>query len=178
MTKTAAKPSDLRPELRKTYLFVVNNFAVHASDVAEAIFEGDTKVANAALRRLGSLVNGERVNGAGPLVWQSYYDIENTDPKETLKSARADFNRAFPKPVVANVGAKPGGTGPRYTDAQIVKGLAARKAGKTNKQVAEIAGVKSPNYFSKVLKKVEAETKKAAKKPTRVVRRSTKKAGA
>lgn len=44
-----------------------------------------------------------------------------------------------------------GGTGPRYTEAQIKAGLAAKAEGKSRKAVAEAAGVKSPNYFNKVL---------------------------
>lgn len=151
---------DIRPQLRKAYLYVVQNWAVEATEVAKAL-KIEVKDANALLRRIRSanLVVGEQVNGEGALVWQSYYDIENDDKKDGVKKARADFAAAFPKPVVPGssnrTGAK-GATGPRYTDEQIKAGLAARKQGKTNVEVAKAAGVKSPAYFSKVLKGIEA----------------------
>jgi hypothetical protein len=47
---------------------------------------------------------------------------------------------------------RPGGFGPKYTPAQIKKGVKLAKAGKlTQVQIAEECGVKSPSYFSKVV---------------------------
>jgi hypothetical protein len=183
--KTASPVSADRDSLRKAYLYVVNNWAVDASEVAEHLGVENSD-ATSVLKRLQSkgLVVGDRVNDERKLTWQSFYDIQNSDVKETRKSARADFDAAFPKGAPINVPnrlGQPGATGPRYTDAQIKKGLAARKQGKKNAEVAEIAGVKSPSYFSKTLKRIEQENaakpkarKTPAKKGSRKVKTTAK----
>lgn len=168
-------PGDIRPKLRAAYMYVVNNWAVGAEEVAKSL-KIETDEATKLLKALGGLVEGTHVNGEKAVTWQSYYDIENSDKTKTLRSARADFAKAFPEPVVPGssnrVGAK-GATGPRYTEAQISAGIKAREAGKTNAEVAKAAGVKSPAYFSKVLKAAIAEreaAKKATAKKVRVTR--------
>jgi hypothetical protein len=109
-TKTARLSAAERKSLKKAYLFVVNNFAVSTADVAKAL-KVDTKEAKRLLDGLGSLVEGTHVNQERELTWQSYYDIENSDPKETLASANADFDAAFP--VGAEIpAAKKGASGP------------------------------------------------------------------
>jgi hypothetical protein len=176
-----AKTASNRPALKKAYLFVVKNWAVKSADVATNL---DTTPAEATkiLRELSAkgLLEPMNVNGERALTWQSHYDIENSDAAKTLNSAKADFLAAFPIAGVTTSSRK-GATGPRYTDAQIKKGLAAKKAGKTNAEVAKTAGVKSPAYFSKVLKALIAAEPKGsqakagrARQSRRVVRRSTK----
>jgi hypothetical protein len=72
--------------------------------------------------------------------------------------------------------ARSGATGPRYTEAQLKKGLTAKKAGKSNAEVAKIAGVKSPAYFSKVLQDPRVMGELLEKPaPKRTVRRSRSK---
>lgn len=168
-----ATPAERHAALKEAYLFCVENWAPHASEIADHLFkkgllgyEGerslatDKKVVASLLKTLdrSGLIQSHQVNGEGPAVHQSMYDIENSDVKETRRNARKDFKEAFPEPTALSPrGGQPGATGPRYTPAQIKKGLAARKAGKTNKEVAEAAGVKSPSYFSKVLKAEQAK---------------------
>lgn len=65
----------------------------------------------------------------------------------------------------------------RYTPEQIKAGLKARAASKSRKEVAEAAGVKSPNYFAGVLAKAEAEQaakpKERAAKPRKQAKADT-----
>lgn len=159
-------PGDIRPELRKVYLYVVKNWAVDADEIAKAT-KLDVKRVRTLLGRLAPLVVGTQVNGEGPLVYQSMYDIENSDETKTLRSARADFAKKFPEAVKdgGNRSGATGATGPRYSDSQIEKGIKAREAGKTNAEVAKAAGVKSPSYFSKILKAEIARRAAASKKP-------------
>lgn len=178
LLKTDSKTPN-RDQLFAAYKYVVNNWAVETAEVAEGL---GTSVAYAKqlLGYLGGLVEGTHVNGEKPITWQSYFDIEN-EANVPANSTKA-FNKVFPKGVEVEFNAAPktngrkGATGPRYTPAQIKKGLAARKAGKRNREVAEAAGVKSPAYFSKVLKALEAASAPMteSRKPRRVVRRSTK----
>jgi hypothetical protein len=185
--------ADLRESLRTAYLIAFDNFATDAKEIAAALGT-DTKHANAVLQALlnkNLLAEPDHVNGEKKLTWQcaeTYDSISRT-------TAIRRFDKAFPKGdaiggVIPVSNGRKGATGPRYTPEQIKKGLAAKKAGKNNREVAEAAGVKSPAYFSKVLKAAAKEAEKAAKKgarrtaeavqagskPKRVVRRSTKSA--
>jgi hypothetical protein len=156
-TEKIAAADDRREQLRKAYLFVVNNWAVDDGDIAKGLGIERKQATSLAksIERKGLIVR-EQVNGEGALINQSFYDIDNSNVKETRKSARADFAAAFPEgsvkePAASRSGGK-GATGPRYTEEQIKKGAAARKAGKSNAEVAKAAGVKSPAYFTAVLK--------------------------
>jgi hypothetical protein len=159
-----------RDQLKAVYLLAFDNFATTASEVAENLGI-PTKEAHVLLREMeNSLLASDHVNGERTLTWQCW----DTYDSITRRQAIAKFNKVFPTGVeveIAEPGSngRKGATGPRYTPEQIKKGLAAKKAGKNNKQVAEAAGVKSPAYFSKILK-----GKAEATKPRRVVRRSTK----
>lgn len=158
-----------RETLNEIYLYVVRNWAVGAGEIANGTDRSVTAV-NAALRKLAKarLVEGTHVNNERATTWQSYYDIENEDGVEA-KAAR-DFAEAFPGEPETKTAHK-GGGGPRYTPEQIGKGVELTLAGETAKAVAAKVGVKSPNYFRKVVK---AEIERAAKQ----IDAAAKKAGA
>lgn len=167
---TTAKTTNLRPALRKTYLYVVDNWAVSASDIANGTKQ-DVKEVNSLLNRLAraSLVDSIHVNGEKSLTWQSYYSIQDGEKRS---DAIADFDKAFPKrEAVTAAATRANGSGPRYTEEQLAAGRDARIAGDSWKGVAATAGVKSPVYFSKVLRatfpKLEKEAAAAAKKASR-----------
>jgi hypothetical protein len=178
---TASRSASLTEQdvlkLAAVYLDVVRNWAVYAEDIVKHINDENdprytntnTTAVNGELRqrqKLG-LVVGTHVNGEKPLTWQSYFDIQNGELEE---DAVAAFTAAVaPLLVPGSKAPRVGATGARYTEEQIAKGLRARARGESNKAVAEAAGVKSPNYFAKTLKAVEAA--KSAKT------RANKKAG-
>jgi hypothetical protein len=144
--------------LSAAYLFVVENWAVDASEVAMALTVG-VKEATALLKRLEhvGLVASMRVNGEKALTWQSYFDVSNTDD-DTMKDAEQKFIDIFrvasaPSETVEHAGA----TGPRYTAEQLAAGREARLAGMSWPKVAEAAGVKSDGYFSRVLRATFAD---------------------
>lgn len=149
-----------RAELRKAYLFVVDNWAVGADEVARAI-GSDTTTARTRLVRLAQarLVEGSHVNGEKALTWQSYYSIQDGDDR---KLAVADFDKAFPKGE--DVTTKQGATGPRYTAKQIETAIKMRAKGESWKAIAAAVKVKSPAYFAKVIKEEIASRAKVAKK--------------
>lgn len=170
-----AKTADLRPALRKTYLYVVKNWAVDADEVAKATGVEKTEAVK-LLKRLQTkgLLDALRVNDEKVLTYQSYENI-NDDP-QAMPNARKAFDAAYPKGEIVSAGAvgRKGATGPRYTQKQIAAGLKARAAGKKNAEVAAAAGVKSPAYFSKTLKKVAAA--QAAAKTLKKAEPATKRA--
>jgi predicted transcriptional regulator len=168
---TTAKTTDLRPALREVYKFLVDNWALSASDIADGT-DREVKEVNSLLNRLARarLVDSLHVNGEKSLTWQSYYDTENQ--KGVWRKAARDFDKAFPKGEAITTGpVRANGSGPRYTEDQLAAGRDARIAGESWKGVAATAGVKSPVYFSKVLRatfpKLEKEAAAAAKKASR-----------
>lgn len=169
-----AKTADLRPSLRKAYLFVVNNWAVDGTEVAESL-KLDRPATVSLLNRLknANLIVAEHINGERALTYQSYHDVNNEDG--ALDAAKADFATAFPAKVDPAATGRKGATGARYTPEQIKAGLAARKAGMKNADVAAAAGVKSPSYFAKTLKAIEhqATIKKVVAKKRRSAKTST-----
>lgn len=156
--------TDLRTDLLATYKYVVNNWAVSAADVAGGM-DKDVKEVNSLLRRLQrkGLVVGENVNGAPPLIWQSYHDIQN-EQGVPAKSTR-DFNKAFPKGEVVAAGRTggTGSTGPRYTEEQLKDAEARRAKGESYKAIGAALGIKATAYLSRVLKRREYERTLAAK---------------
>lgn len=162
-----------RETLNEIYLFVVRNWAVSAGEVAEAL-DRSVSAVNTALRKLNraSLVEGTHVNNERALTWQSYYNTQDYDEAGEIVKAQRDFDEAFPNDPKTKAEAKrTGGGGPRYTPEQIGKGVELTLAGETAKAVAAKVGVKSPNYFRKVVK---AEIERAAKQ----IDAAAKKAGA
>lgn len=160
-TKTSTTTTR-RDNGRTVYMHVVRNWAVSAAEVAE-----DTglsrKETNSLLRQLErkGLLASEHVNSERELTWQSYFDIENE--QRVPQRAAAAFRKAWPEDAPEN-----GDTGsdtprPRYTDAQLAKAKAAKAKGGTRKQVAEAAGIRSPNYLAKLLKRMAEEEAKAAR---------------
>lgn len=172
-SKSAAVTSE-RDMLKTVYLYVVNNWAVTTADAVNGV---DAKIPTERLLkklRSKSLIDATHVNGEKALTWQSNYDIENTDADETLASAERDFDAAFPVKAEPKPAAKPGATGPRYSDAQLSAGAKAKAAGKSRREVAEAAGVKSPNYFNTVLAKREADAAKVKKAAARKTSKAAK----
>ena len=169
---TKTSPADRRPELRVAYLLAFDNFATGPDEVAAAL---DTTEAEA--RQLldflvssgivvTSIVNGEE------RVWQAGETYDSISRRTAIRRFDTTFPKGEPVEIVAELEpepAKSGATGPRYSEAQIVAGLLARAAGKKNREVAEAAGVKSPNYFAKILKAREAagESVPSQPKPSR-----------
>lgn len=174
-------------KLAAVYMQVARNWAVYVEEIVEAInseddprFRGTNTVAvNSMLRQLEKLglLASEHVNGEKPLTWQSYFDIENEDDAE--ENAEAAFIQTIaPLMVAGSKVPRSGATGPRYTEAQIAAGLRARARGESNKAVAEAAGVKSPNYFAKILKEAEAKGRGRQAAKQRAVRGNEKAAEA
>jgi hypothetical protein len=146
--------------LAAAYWFVSTNWAVDAAEVAEAL-GADVKTTNKILRRLSSagLLVAEHINGEKALTWQSMYATPESSEEAETEQAFIDTFRIEAATAVRS--ARVAGTGPRYTEEQLTAGLAARAAGKTNREVAEAAGVKSPNYFAKTLKALEADRERS-----------------
>lgn len=134
----------------KVYRYVLLNWAVDAGEIVKGTGLDRETVAKMIrkLRRVG-LIDGDKVNGVGPIVYQTWYDIEND--RDAERKGMEDFHRLIQIPV-SDAPAHKGATGPRYTEKQIKAGIAARKRGLGWKAVAEAAGVKSPSYFSRVLR--------------------------
>lgn len=99
-----------RDNLHTVYMYVVRNWAVDINDMATGfahldadsaakVKELDKKAIQSLLTSLErkGLVVGEKVNGEGTKVWQSYHDVENEDG--AVESAEGDFNAAFPGEV-------------------------------------------------------------------------------
>lgn len=147
-----------REQLKTAYLIAFDNFATTAPEVAAEL--GITPAtATRLLKSMGSLITWDHVNGERTLTFQATETYDSLTREEAI----AKFDAEYPEEVAAPAKtSRRGATGPRYTDAQIKKGLAARKAGKTNAEVAAAAGVKSPSYFAKTLKAVEATVAKAS----------------
>jgi hypothetical protein len=153
--------TDRREALRSVYMYTVENWAPHASEIEEGT-GFDAKAVKSLLGTLTrkGIVVGTQVNGEGPKVYQSYFDPEN-DSEASAKGAAA-FAAAFPEPVAETTTGRQGATGPRYTDAQIRAGIAARAEGLSWPEVAKKAGVKSPSYFSNVVRKIAGSDPKPA----------------
>jgi hypothetical protein len=148
----AAETIPERAKLHDVYMFIVRNWAVNAEEIP-----GDRAFVEAALKTLtttGGLVEPIHVNGEAKLTYQSMFDYENDDNAEA--DAEHNFNECFPEDapvtVATTAASHAGASGPRYTDVQLYMGVAARAAGLSWPQVAEVAGVKSPSYFSKVVR--------------------------
>lgn len=163
--------ANIRPALREVYMFVVDNWAVDAADIAKHTGR-DVKEVNSLLRRLGGLLASEHINGERTLTWQSYHDVQNE--KGARKAAAADFNKAFPakEAVAAGRTGGAGATGPRYTEEQLVKAEEMRAAGSTFKAIGLALDIKATAYLAKVLARREAEreaakTKRARKSSTK-----------
>lgn len=151
-----------RESLHEVYSYVWGNWAVTAGEIADQLGLSVSRV-NALLRKLNRarLVESLHVNNERALTWQSYYDIENEDGVEAR--AERDFAEAFPGEPETR-GGHTGGSGPRYTPEQIAEGVRLTLEGETAKAVALAVGVKSPNYFRKVIKEKIAEAEKRVTK--------------
>lgn len=155
-----------RESLEQVYMYVVRNWATDAGEIADGL-DRSVGAVNTLLKKLATarLVEGTHVNNERKLTWQSYYDVENEDGAEAL--AARDFAEAFPGEPETKATHK-GGGGPRYTPEQIAKGVKLTVEGGTAKAVAAAVGVRSPNYFRKVVKaeieRAAAAIKKDAKK--------------
>jgi hypothetical protein len=156
MATTTTKQPTTRSQARKVYMYVVNNWAVYATDVAEGL-NMPAKQVNQLLRQLErrGLLASTHVNSERTLTWQSYYDIENEDENDVRADARTAFDNAWPKGEKATT--RPGGGGARYTPEQLKKAKAAKAKGGTRKQVAAAAGIASPNYLAKLLRRMEQD---------------------
>jgi hypothetical protein len=152
MASKTSTTSNIRPALRKTYLYVVDNWAVGTGELKDKGLD----IRHAKKLERDGLLATTHVNDERELTWQSYFDIANEDNRA---DAVAAFDAVYPKGQPVNSGGGRGGYGPRYTKAQIRKGQTARRKGLSRKQVAAAAGVKSPNYFSRLLAKLEEEGK-------------------
>jgi hypothetical protein len=174
-TKQNGSITITREQAKATYMAVVNNWAVYASDIS-----GDlglsAKDTTAVLRELEArgLAHAHHVNGEKRITWQTDFDVEN-EKAVPMRAGRA-FAKAWPKDeeTTAKATANTGSTTdrPRYTEDQLAKARAAKAKGLTRKQVAEAAGIRSPNYLAKLLKR-EQEAK-AARKAKRNSTRSAK----
>jgi predicted transcriptional regulator len=154
---TFAKKRPERDLLWSVYSHVLNNWAVGNSDIIEGTKLDKTEV-NRLTRKLASvgLLAGEHVNSERSITWQTFFDVEND--RNAKRNGRRAFDKVYPKGEEVKVAAAPvnaghrGNTGPRYTPEQIAAAVAARADGKNWKEVAVIAGVKSPFHFSKVVR--------------------------
>lgn len=152
-----------RSAAQQVYRYVVNNWAVTTSEVADEF----TGLANttAILRQLAKrgLVASTHVNEEKALTWQSHFDIEN-EPMVPARAGRA-FAKAWPvaEDTVASTNGNTGSSTPRpkYTEDQLAKARAAKAKGLTRKQVAAAAGIRSPNYLAKLLKREALAAAKA-----------------
>jgi hypothetical protein len=166
--------TNLRPALRKSYLYVVDNWAVDAADVAKGIKQ-DVKTATSLLRRLErrGLIVGDHVNGEPTLIWQSYYDVQNGEKRT---DAIKDFDKAFPKGETVTPGRTggTGATGPRYTEEQLTKAEQMKADGSTFKAIGAALGIKATAYLAKTLRHREAQRESAK----RSRKSSTKRAAA
>lgn len=158
MATTTTKQPTTRSQARKVYMSVLNNWALYATDVAE-----DTgmpaKQVNQLLRQLESrgLVASTHVNSERTLTWQTNHDVENDT--DALANGKAEFAERWPAKDAGTT--RPGGGGARYTPEQLKKAKAAKAKGGTRKQVAAAAGIASPNYLAKLLRKLDAQAKPA-----------------
>jgi hypothetical protein len=161
-TSTNGKVTTIRSQARKVYVNVLENWAQYASDVS-ADLGMDVKVVNTLLRQLErrGLVASTHVNGERTLMWQTYHDVEN-EPN-ALAEGKAEFTAKWPRSDKGTT--RPGGGGPRYTPDQLRKAKAAKAKGLTRKEVAAAAGIASPNYLAKLLRRMAQDEAKAAKAP-------------
>lgn len=160
-------------KLAAVYIFVVENWAVHASEVAEFLTANETvkhaPEVNRLLKRLesDSLVVSMHVNEERALTWQSYFDVNNGDSMDEAEQRFIDTYRIDVRTTAAASG-RVGATGPRYSAEQLSAGRDAREVGASWPNVALAAGVKSPSYFSNVLRATfpEMETMRVEKVAT------------
>jgi hypothetical protein len=155
--------TDRRSDLRAAYLLAFDNFATVPAEVVAAGITDDAKDARRLLDAMAPLVVSDVVNGA-ERTWQcaeTYDSISRT-------TAIRRFDKAFPKGQPVEI-AEPtkngrhGATGPRYSAEQISQGIRLTQAGQSAKAVAAAVGVKSPNYFRKVVKAEIAVIEQATK---------------
>jgi hypothetical protein len=162
MASTNGKTITIRSQARKVYVAVLENWAVHASDITDQVGM-DAKRVNTLLRQLErrGLVASTHVNEDRVLTWQTNHDVENDS--DALAAGKAEFAQLWPRSDKGTT--RPGGGGPRYTPEQIRKAKAAKAKGLTRKEVAAAAGIASPNYLAKLLRKLAAAEAKPAKAP-------------
>lgn len=176
-------------QLKKAYLIAFDDFATDALALKVDLGMRTKADANRLLKTLEGLglVTSGHLNGERALTWQCVETYDTITRSEALARFEEAIKMASSKTVKttktnktegnmkkgtkgsAKKGAKGTGTrGPvaRYTEAQIAAGLKARKAGGTNAEVAAAAGVKSPNYFTKVLKdRIASDQQMVQKRP-------------
>lgn len=156
---TKTKTTDARREqLKAVYLYVVENWAVAADEVAAGV-EREVKEVRADLNRLSrrGLVVGDKINGEKTLTWQSYFDIDNE--LDVPARAAAEFDKEFPEGSVKTGASHEGATGARYTEEQLAAGKASREQGSNWERVAADAGVKAASHFSKAVRAAYPEVK-------------------
>ena len=94
---TITNTNDRRENLRNVYLFVVDNWAVDVNELAGASdFTKDQVRSLLGTLKNKRLVDSTIVNGEGPALWQSYYDVQNGESRE---DAEAEFDSKFPNKV-------------------------------------------------------------------------------
>lgn len=164
-----------RTDLRKTYLAIVDGWALQSDEIAKA-----TKLDRAALKPLlkelqrSGLIVAEHINGAKPLTYQSYHDVNNEPGAR--KQAVKDFQTAYGTRGPIERPERVGATGPKYTDEQIAKAVKMRVGGASWKSIGAALGIKATAYLSKRLTPQVEETRKNAAKATskRTVARTAK----
>lgn len=179
--------TDRRSQLRAAYLYVVDEWAPEASEIARYLLrEGylpsgekgltDTKKPTRSLLntlRRNNLVVDHVVNGEGPAVWQSYYSIQDGDDRS---KAEADFDKAFPEGTVKeSTKTGTGAYGARYTEEQLNEAAKLRGHGKTWKEIGAALGIKATAHLAKTMRirdakitnEVAQDLGKAAKKAKR-----------
>lgn len=173
-TTTTRKPTT-RSEARKVYMHILENWALYASDIAKDLAM-PTKQVNSLLRQLDSrgLLASTHVNGERTLTWQTWHDLANE--QGALEAAKAEFAEKWPTKDAGTT--RPGGGGARYTPDQLRKAQAAKAKGGTRKQVAAAAGIASPNYLAKLLRRMDEAAAKAAKPARKRTRKPSTKAAA
>lgn len=153
---TKTSPADRRPELRVAYLLAFDGIDTGPDEVAKAL---DTTEAEA--RQLLDFLVSSGLVTARREGWEAVFSAaeESISRRTAIRRFDTTFPKGEPVEIVAEPEPEPAkseSTGSRYSEAQIAAGLRARAAGKKNREVAEAAGVRSPNYFAKILKTFEA----------------------
>lgn len=90
--------TDRRELLHTVYMDVVYNWAVDVAEIAQHtnLTKDQVRSALGTLERKG-MVASTYVNSEPPMIWQSYFDIQNESDAET--NAEAEFAEKFPHPV-------------------------------------------------------------------------------
>lgn len=153
-----------RSALRKTYLAVVDGFAVGREDVVSVtkLSADETMPLLRELERSG-LVQSMHVNGQKALTYQSMFDVEN-DTNARVNAVKS-FQEVYGKRGPIERQARQGATGPKYTDEQIQDAIARRIAGESWKAIGQALGIKATAYLSKLLTPQVEAAKASAKSP-------------